>query len=765
MARRQQENTLGAPTEGLGQNVTFQADGLGAPSQMDTGAGVVPVRAGVIGADFGNAPVGRNGPTFDQDPTLGALVKIGGHLIAPHVKKMQAERYVEGMQLAMTGKALEDIARDEPWYAKVFGNADAVEGARAYNIEAGVANTVASLETDMDSLRKMAPQEASAEYNRRVAAGLTGDKATDMYIMQGVTRQLPAVMRRQAKEHYGYLQEEASKAQSSYMDAAASAFDSARDGIVKGTVTPEELEGRSQTLVRAILPAAGQNEEEWKKNTAGFMRKLLSQDRLHSYNAIKKSGVLGQLTEDQQRMIESASETAEARVRAQAPVTLAPQLAALKATLGRTTSPAEGMKEIERINKDFAASTGSTRPYITADTASSMLAEGFDRIYADDRRLANEAKAAAAKAATAEEKKVAEERAAYQAMHLIYGGQDPKHKRLDGRDIDVAWDMIRTQGPQQWENAALAFYKGTQQVDKVAAQQWRGTIEGALGSKNPALIEQLLPQYMSMFTKSESTADAYMGPDLELKMRAYVMFRGDNPAAAGAAFDRAFVQPLKLGEPTKDQREEALKHTKDYVNSNVLMRTIGMTPDKFPVNLSDREAERLSSFVQKDMQVRLPYHRDVKSAAIGSIEAFRRRGGDIVGGYVMQRDPNEKPLAALLDGEVPERQLHTSFAKVVGDKLAAVGGGTATAVSRQGDTKEGKARFMVTYDNDGTLDWFTFTSDDVVSEYKRDKAERDKPALSGVKAGTRAATPTIPVGTPSIYAPPEEWAAYRKRNK
>ena len=256
-----QDNNLGAPSEGFGQTVTFafHPDGGGVPRLG--GENPVQLRAGVQGdPSVGDGRTMSPGVQLPKsDPTMAALLKIGGGVIAPYIKQHQQEKFIEGMQRAMAGEAVQDIAKSEPWYANLFGNSDVVEGARAYKASAAVSDVIGQMEADMPNLRKMGSQDATSYFNQRVQNGLTGDASTDMHIMRAVQQQLPSLMKRQAKEHYGWQQEEASKAESDARWKAAKSLQEGAVGLANGTITNDEFLGRQGAFAQLLLPAAGRD--------------------------------------------------------------------------------------------------------------------------------------------------------------------------------------------------------------------------------------------------------------------------------------------------------------------------------------------------------------------------------------------------------------------------------------------------------------------------------------------------------------------------
>ena len=102
------ENFLGAPTEGLGQTVTFAAGSQGSMSQA--GAGQRVQQRDEVQGGFGvNPQRAQHIQERAPDPTMGVLFKMGAEILAPAIKAEQEAGFVRGMQQAAAGQAITDI--------------------------------------------------------------------------------------------------------------------------------------------------------------------------------------------------------------------------------------------------------------------------------------------------------------------------------------------------------------------------------------------------------------------------------------------------------------------------------------------------------------------------------------------------------------------------------------------------------------------------------------------------------------------------------
>src|SRR6478752_1039791 len=154
------ENTLGAPTEGLGQRVTFAFDAGGAVPQLSLG-NRGDIQAGVRGGGTVNAGGTQNrGVVLEKNETFDFIAGLADKAVKVDMQRRKTQAFVTGMQRAAAVEAVSDIAAQQPWYSKLFGDSDTVEGARQYASHTIAQTTVAQMEEEMPQLRQMSPLEA-----------------------------------------------------------------------------------------------------------------------------------------------------------------------------------------------------------------------------------------------------------------------------------------------------------------------------------------------------------------------------------------------------------------------------------------------------------------------------------------------------------------------------------------------------------------------------------------------------------------------------
>lgn len=414
MARNPQENVQGAPTEGLGQTVTF-APKLGGNSPE------------AIGVNFGQSKQGATraiGPGTDmfqpmaipqlpKDPTITLLAGLADEALKADIEKTKIEKFVGGMTRAMQGASVADIAREQPWYADLFGPADAVEGARAYSASAKASSIASNMVDSMDKLREMGPTEAQNYFAKTVTDNLTGDKATDGAILQSMTRTLPSVMKLQAKHHYEYQQERAVAADAGQFEAGAARLQANGKELASDFIGPVDHAAAQDQFFYEQVPPPGVSQDNWRKGKEQQILLALQRGQLHAINAITRPGrnILDALEPDQRVRIEVARRASEQRLQLNYSMAWNDDYARIlmmstDVPTGKTA--ADIGVAVDVLNKRFNNETGASVGLIQPNERAALMQKGYAGIVAERKAELHRNEAAAKVASTAAEKAAVE---------------------------------------------------------------------------------------------------------------------------------------------------------------------------------------------------------------------------------------------------------------------------------------------------------------------------------------------------------------------
>ena len=646
----QQENTLGAPTEGLGQNVTFAFDPRsGLPQLNIPSAG--PTRMGVETGR--SAGVQLASPRIDpvQSATVDLLMKAGSAVLSKKLEAAKITKYVEGMQRAMAGEAVQDIADEQPWFTQLFGDAAVVEGARAYSQHANVVNAVGKLEEAMPKLREMPAAEAARFLSESVQSSLTGDKATDMAIMQSYSKVLPGFARRQAKEHYAWKQEQAVTAQTAALSAQASHFDRASKGLLNGMTNDAEYMAMKDELLQLSRPPIGQPVEGWQNMMHGTIIGMAARGELHSLRAFKEAGISGSLPPQQALEVETAIKRAETRALPQMTERFSVEMAAL---MTMATHPQAGANteqlaaRIDALNERARKQFGTSYGPISPDEKVALLKGSMSAIVSAQEAAQNkrikDADAVAGKAGK-------DEAITATILADLEGGRSLSRLKLNPDITDDKLNAtlvnVYTRAKDPAARAQVLHRAATLGHDVVPTirDELEGAVTAAITDKGVdwSTMKPVYDAWKAMHQLRPELAARYFGKyagQLAMFDRG-MQTHGSLPAAARAAFEQ---KPPK-GKLDKAEVKAAAGAVSDAYNRGLPSWAIGLrrTP------LKDGQEAVLTGMIGEDMELNAGIYGSSETGARVSVDAALRAGKvEMLGGYVISSDPSIKPLAQYL---------------------------------------------------------------------------------------------------------------------
>jgi hypothetical protein len=765
-----QDNTLGAPTEGLGQRVTFAFNTPQGVPHLDAG-GAVGVRAGVQGGGTkGPGATRATGVQAPPNPTMDIIMRVAEPLVKQNMQKQRATAYVNGMQRAMQGEAVADIAESQPWYSNIFGDSDVVEGARAYTSHAKAQTALASMEDAMPELRKMAPKEAQAYFSKAVEGQMTGDAATDMTLMRSLTTAMPAVMRRQAKEHYGYLQETAAGAEAQAFQAGAVRLQAGASGLAKGYTTPEEFAGVVEGFVQSVVPAPGRDIKNYKDSMTQNLAGWAQNGNFHALNALKDRGFFDVLDADQRIKVDKAIEAGESKLRSRYSFEWNDDLAKVKA---QADYPKEGQPvsdiaaQIDVLNKRYQEETGSRMGIISPDSRAAMLSGSAVAIAREKDSQATKAAATSAKLAAEGDKAAAanakREIIRQRAMEGSLGTLSA-NKAYGKEDInEVAEPLYRAMSPEDQVKFLVNNTKENYVIDPIKMIR-TGQIKAALSSENVDDFMPAFKEYVKLREANAMTADAYYG-DMAPRLDGFYkdMQTGASPAGA---FRQRFLGPVVRAKLSTEEMKAAVDVvSKDY--NTFMPEALG--GQRLRSNTARRVAADMADLIEQ-FQASTG---DIKAATARAMVIRKQQGLEIVGGFAWNNSKGQTSLTDYLvhtvgpkqENPVPVDRINQHVDLAINELLYGEGGTAGIGadpdddivVNRLPDGPGNKPMFDVrAVGKDGTMRVGVLHADDVFTLSSKRAERKAKEALT-----TGTVTGPDP-RAPSIYAGPEEWARYRK---
>lgn len=643
------QNTLGAPAEGFSQTVTFAANLDNRTPQIGA-APATPTRSRIVGGESAGLQRQPGQLPMQSNRTLAFLSTVADKVLAPKLEKARMERYVAGMQMAAAGKQISEIAEDQPWYVGIFGEGDAVAGARAYTQQTRAQEVALTIDEQMPELRKMGLQEANKYFTGLVEKNLSGDAATDMALMQSFNRVLPSAMKKQAREHYIYQQEVASASESAAIESGAGLLQRRGADLADKKITAEDYETEQALYATVALPSAGRDKENWQKARVSDLVLMAERGQFHAISAHRKSGLFEALTPAQQVAVEKSIQANEVQARARDAEEWAPRLMAI-GNLARSGTPnltPEILSSaIDDLNSDYRARSGNSLG-IMSGTAKENSMERLS--YTIQRELDRQAAEAARRAAAAER---AGEKA--QALQLTQSalatawasgtmgnveeltGGVVKHAQAELYGYEKSKALFNRRDPRvplsgQEQQALTALARNT------VASKANSLIQTELRSRTQAALQlgAESPGFMSVYTdwknlnSTSPEAAAAMFGQFDKRFRKFDLAFAGNIASLPLAYDMSFGASANV-QGRSFSKEEMKQHTATVVKQlsdwrpEMFGGQRGLRPGQsdYIVSLTKDRAEEYNGM-------------DAKAASALGLTAALQDGLQVVGGYAWQ---------------------------------------------------------------------------------------------------------------------------------
>lgn len=642
------ENTVGAPTEGLGQTITFAANPQGGVSQARAGA-QVGVRNDLIAGQGVGVNRAMQIPDVGPDPTMATLFKMGSAILAPKIKEVQTQRFVAGMQKAAEGQAVTDILDEQPWYAKAFGSTDVVDGARAYTANQKASEVAASIEASMHDLRKLNGADFSRHITEQVKATKTGDDATDAMVFQQTMQRMPGQMVAQAKQHYVFKQERMLESQRGAMAASlvaigvvAKKYSVAGDAFqpaMQNEITDKlDLADGVNANIGAFIMPEGQDPKLHSKNVALALSSAASQGNLAGVYAIQDSGVFANMDEEHKPHVLHAIQQAEIKAQATMPADLQQRVAQAR-NLGLNSGLSFEAIQAEHasVNAAYKSATGSRHDVIpvaaTIQEMAQLEATQIHKANHDAEVLRREAE----HAATLNLKQDKHNQLIMMGAAALSVGSDLSH--LTGPEVQEAWALKRqTSTDAEYASAMVNSAQREHGINKSFQGTLQTEIQNASNARNPdalyaTYMKHYLPLRLAGKADNGAAATTYTG-EFAARMDAYHRFMqatGDVSEPDRMTALHQFITPVAKPDNSK-RADELVKVAKQKGVFATIGSWIGESHRPIADGVADQFVSELTPYM-KNLPDSLDDKQKLKEAAkLASIEqyagTFWHRGQD-----------------------------------------------------------------------------------------------------------------------------------------
>ena len=636
------DNTLGAPTEGLGQTVTFASNkGTGVPqtTAMQRGS----LRNSATGGAAVRTAQALQVTAPKGDTLFQTLARLGGDLIKPRLEAERNLKYVEGWQQAASGQAIEEIVNEQPFFSGLFGSSSVVDGARAYSASAKATALATDLESNIGELRKLSPAELAKYTANKLAEGTSGgDAIANAMFVQQAAGPVASFMKGQTKAHIRYQQELRIDAQVSKYDADLTRLQvkAAQASQPDATETVDDVIAVGIDAAKGWAPDNDIDKTLHSQLVAQSVSKAVMGGNLRAMYVLEKSGKLGQLSPDDQYKVKRAYQVAQTEAKTKLPVEFYTKVLEFKqlSMEPKGKDRAAVQASADAINSEWRKLSGDHGEYIDPRD---VMGEQMQLAVAEKQRLDTLAREAASEGKLEARKQKHEtwvNETLAVAMHPTKGatilvGQKPS-------DIDDVMDKARqTLAPKEHaffinqQSAVQIFDEGLKKIHSQALEGVAATGDGVL--LNDYYMQHYLPLVKEAGGRGEVVAQQYAGARKDMMAR-YHKFRTLTPKPTItelSMFAARALSPEPDPAPSGEWNDEVLRAVKDNKALSWLGRGLG--GDTVPLDNPDGYKDLIYPRLTRNLK-----------KAEEAIDLFESENRDIVklGGTYWTKRPGQKRL-------------------------------------------------------------------------------------------------------------------------
>lgn len=712
------ENTMGAPTEGLGQTVTFSANGGGGVPQAQ-GSRRQSVRLNASGGGARLTAQALQVPETQPDATFAVLAKLGGELLKPHLEAERTAAYFSGMQKAAAGQAITDIVEEQPWYSKVFGSTSVVDGARAYTASAKASQMAVDLHTKMPEIRKMSGPEFAKYSTDMVAAAATGDNVTDMMFQQQAAKTLPEVMKTQATEHYRYQRELYYGAQEASVNGARQELSIADAEVRKAASgTDEGAKYMAQTKYiaaaakfdQSIIRDPQMDKPTHDKILSREMQRGLMDKDFSMYNAMKGSGLIDKMEPELAAAVQRTFEYASGKARGTISDDLTAQLTNLTDREGnQSKTEAELLAGYREFNTKYTAETGDPSEFFgPAQTVQGVLQHRAERQQRFEAGL-REDKVAARNAKTVADKEAAHVNTIETIANAIADPNgDISFGTVSTEELAEGWAKFHANAKS---NDAVARAVVIQTARGRRYKGWGDSMNAGIAvaidpaAADPSAMYRVYSKFYLPLVKAsgqgEGVAQSYADPQYGPILQRYHDYLNNLPGEPDREqLTIAYHQALR--KPVLEAQGPVAKMAEDYATSTTtgwlagVSNALSITEDWVPLHSPEHFANVITPHVRPGIGSK---DNAAFAKEVTRIKATKSTNLEEVGGYMIERVPGATPVldwvntAAGKAHDVSARTYHVPFDAAIAYNLEQNNLSDAT-VLQLGDYK-GTPQFLI----------------------------------------------------------------------
>ena len=505
--------------------------------------------------------------------------QIGGflnELLAPAIERRKKEQFVKGMVDQMSAVSGEEIrVNSNNPINRIFGPSSYEEGAIFYSAKDAVNKWSASMLADMDNLKRLPPEELTKVVAKSFEAMKTGDQFTDLAVDTALIEASQPVIGAVAKERYQWQQGEARKSFTQASGSAADAFQKTMTSLAS-TGDPNDAgnlaaNSAANNFLASMRMPPGMDEDTYKKSLIGLYRQFAQNGNGYAVSALKQSGFLDVLNDEEVVRLEDAELKYANRALGRAAVGHAEALDQLNfnMTFGKI-SATDAMATLATINEKIKSETGfdvDLFDYKEVTGAGKTVWSAL-KSKLDEQRKRREQLEDITRRENFErserEAEAADEAAQVQAVWAT--GQIKTGLAAEigsGGNYDILAQADYAAG--NWSNILRAYNKD-QWVSSLVRDQVQAQVGSSIGQEYNKDFEQGYKLFSALNKAKPAAAMAYYG-DLYPQMLNYERLVSTGRLTPSMAHQRAFTN-LEQYAPTEKLTKQAYESIDSWIKSN-----------------------------------------------------------------------------------------------------------------------------------------------------------------------------------------------------
>lgn len=653
------------------------------PAQARPGGTGQTRGAQIVGGQSQGGAV-TTGRQTDPAPVAAGLGAFVEEIMRPHVQQRQQEEFFKGFTNAQAGIATDEISKSHGGFSKVFGPTSYEEGAAFYTARSKMTDWAQQRYAEVDTLKRLPPDELAKVLAQKSMELLTGDKTTDQMLQSALIEQSAALTNTVGKARYAWQQDEAIKAWSGAARSGAGALQAAAFAQAGLTAPTDEqnsaMEAQGASFLSSMAKPHGMDDETYRKGLFNFMRQSMQDGNFYAVAAMRKAGI-DNLFDDQERTrLEDAYhrysqrslEDFAASDQGFSKLAMAYEEARAHAALGEkgSMSPMDAAKHLTGINDYVRRHTGITEDMFDfkdirgeVRSITDLVVSSYKR--AQDRQWQLEDRAAEQQFRREEREADNREAAASAGAAwasgdvnaAIAGGVEEKHFNR------IALSQFRQ---NDFAGLARAFTVG-HYTSTAVKNDIQGAVEGSLEEQYGKTFAGIHQKWQAMLKTNPGMTASYFGEYHE-KMRAFeTLSRSVGPEAA---YRKAFGDPARYSsaEVPPQLRKEADEAVKAAVSSASPSRW-----NPFATQFTTQATRTMQNLVRERIALGLK-NSDTPSGALAT-EALSAAMADgslqTAGGEAWRAAPGTKPFHVQIGLQADEAG--RAFRGVVDQRLKRAG--------------------------------------------------------------------------------------------